>query len=419
MAFALSVHRYFIELRIFSSMGISVNNLLIQTTHALSANLIRSGLTLLGVFMGVAALNATLNIAAITEAQIQAKLAERDKPYVSPYLNSQGEFSAEMKLTAEDEIALKQNIPSIRAMSSVSQVSSIQSVQFEGNKADSIQSLGVSKNYIETTGRKILQGRFFKPIDYTQYRPVAVIDQTLASSLFQEKSPLNQAIFTDNTRMVVIGIVESKSLGQDFGKSSGQLWVPLSFASTISNDLDQSKTLQISAYTLEDMPALVEKVKQVLSQRHPQATVEATDNTADLLVEQSLQRSASRALAGVGLIALSIGGVGIANITIASVLERIKEIGIRRALGATQWDVMIQFIVEAVLLSVMGGGLAIVTVHGLTQTVTTTIVQAPYQFSMQNASLSMLAAIAVGVGASFFPALRATQVDIVAALRSE
>jgi putative ABC transport system permease protein len=399
-------------------MSISVIDLLAQTSRALSANPVRSGLTMLGIFMGVAALNATLNVAAITEAQIQAKLAERDKPYVSPYLNSEGDFSAEMRLTSEDETALKQNIPSIRAMSSVSQVSSIEFVQYEGNKADSIEALGVSQNYIATTGRKILQGRFFRPIDFAQYQSVAVIDRTLASILFKAKSPLNQAVYTDNTRMVVIGVVESKSPGQNFDKTSGQIWLPLSFASTISSDLNQSKMLQISAHKLEDMPSLTEKVKQILSQRHPQATVEASDNTADLLVEQELQRTASRALAGVGLIALSIGGVGIANITIASVLERIKEISIRRALGATQWDVMSQFVLEAVLLSIAGGCLAIVSVHFITQAVTTILVKAPYLFSVQNAGLSMGAAIAVGVGASFFPALRATQVDIIEALHS-
>ncbi len=399
-------------------MSISVVDLLGQTSRALSANPVRSGLTMLGVFMGVAALNATLNVAAITEAQIQAKLAERDKPYVSPYLISQDDFSAATQLTSTDETALKQSIPLIRAMSSVNQISSIQFVQYEGNKADSIEAFGVSQEYIATTGRKILQGRFFKINDFAQYQPVAVIDQTLASTLFKEKSPLNQAVYTDNSRMVIIGVVESKSLGQNFGKTSGQMWLPSSFASTISSDFNQSKTLQISAYSLEDIARLTEKVKQVLSQRHPQATVEVSDNTADLLVERDLQRSASRALAGVGLIALSIGGVGIANITVASVLERIKEIGIRRALGATRLDVMIQFILEAVLLSVVGGSLAIISVHGLTQTVTTVFVQAPYRFSVQNTGLSMLAAIAVGVGASFFPALKATQIDVVSALRS-
>jgi putative ABC transport system permease protein len=399
-------------------MSISVIDLLGQTSRALSANPVRSGLTMLGVFMGVAALNATLNVAAITEAQIQAKLAERDKPYVSPFLISQDNFSTETQLTSTDETVLKQSIPLIRAMSSVNQISSIQFVQHEGNKADSIEAFGVSQEYIATTGRKILQGRFFKINDFAQYQPVAVIDQTLASTLFKEKSPLNQAVYTDNTRMVVIGVVESKSLGQNLGKASGQMWLPSSFASTISSDFNASKTLQISAYKLEDMTLLTEKVKQVLSQRHPQATVEVSDNTADLLVQQDLQRSASRALAGVGLIALSIGGVGIANITVASVLERSKEISIRRALGATQWDVMIQFILEAVLLSLVGGSLAIIGVHGLTQVVTTVFVQLPYIFSVQNACLSMVAAIAVGVGSSFFPALRATKVDIIESLHN-
>jgi putative ABC transport system permease protein len=400
-------------------MGISGLDLLTQTFRALSANRVRSGLTMLGVFMGVGALNATLNISTIAHARIQTKLSERDKPYVSPYLNSQGEFSAEMTFTSEDEMALKQNISLIRSMSSVSQVSSIQFVQYQDNKADQVEAVGISPTYLATTGRKILEGRFFKPVDFAQYQPVAIIDKTLESTLFQGKPSLNQAIYTDNTRMIVVGVIESKSLGQDMGKTSGQLWVPLSFASTISADLKHSRTLQISAHRLEDIPTLKEKVKQLLSQRHPQATVETSDNTADLLVEQDLQRTASRALAGVGLIALSIGGVGIANITIASVLERIKEIGIRRALGATQWDVMVQFVLEAVLLSVVGGSLAIISVHGLTQTVTTIFVQGPYQFSIQNTGLSMLAAIAVGVGASFFPALNATQIDIVSALRSE
>ncbi|WP_414587609.1 ABC transporter permease [Scytonema sp. PCC 10023] len=108
-----------------------------------------------------------------------------------------------------------------------------------------------------------------------------------------------------------------------------------------------------------------------------------------------------------------------ANITIASVLERIEEIGIRRALGATQFEVMVQFILEALLLSIFGGTLAIISVHGLTQTATTVIIQAPYQFSLRNVALSMGAAVAVGVGSSFLPALKATKIDIIAALRSD
>jgi putative ABC transport system permease protein len=167
------------------------------------------------------------------------------------------------------------------------------------------------------------------------------------------------------------------------------------------------------------MKELRQKVEQVLQQRYPQMTIYLNDNASDLLKEKETQETAARALAVVGLIALGIGGVGIANITIAAVMERTKEIGIRRAIGASQFEIMLQFILEAVLLSVVGGASAIVTVHGLTYVATAVVIQTPYEFSVQNTVLAMGAALLVGVGSSFFPALRATKIDIVRALRSE
>jgi putative ABC transport system permease protein len=157
----------------------------------------------------------------------------------------------------------------------------------------------------------------------------------------------------------------------------------------------------------------------LLIQRYPDSDIYLNDNAEDLLKEKEAQEISARALTAIGLIALAIGGVGIANITIATVMERTKEIGIRRAIGATRVEVMLQFILEALLLSCVGGGLAIVTVHSLTILATTMVFELPYEFSAYNSSLSMGAAIAVGVGASFFPALRATRVDIIKALRSD
>ena len=116
--------------------------------------------------------------------------------------------------------------------------------------------------------------------------------------------------------------------------------------------------------------------------------------------------------------AIVIGGVGIANISIASVTERISEIGLRRAIGATRSEVMLQFILEATILSLVGGTMAIATVHSLTVTATTKFIEAPYQFSKQRATLSLGSALLVGVGASFLPALKASRVDVIQALRS-
>ena len=395
-------------------MTISARDLIAITVKSLYRDPMRSGLTLLGVFMGVAAVNATLNISSITNAQIEAKLSERDEPYMMPYLRAEGGFGTE-PLEEEDKRVLEQSIKEIRSISSVSRLFIINRVQFEDLEITEVQFQGVSQNYIETTGRLILQGRFFSNADFAQYRPVAIIDRKLATLLFQGQNPLGRAIYASGTRLTVIGVTETKTDGEDF-ETSGTVWIPQTFATVLGGGATFD-TLQISPYFLEDMPQLKKRVEQVLVQRHPKTIVYMEDNAEDLLKEKELQSTASKALTLVGLIALLISGVGIANISIASVMERIKEIGLLRAIGATQTEVMTQFILETVVLSLVGGAVAIVTVHGSMVIATTKIIQAPYEFKSQRAALSLGSALLVGVGASFFPSLRASRIDVIQALR--
>ncbi|MEN9521065.1 MAG: hypothetical protein RLZZ381_3653 [Cyanobacteriota bacterium] len=147
-------------------MSISIPDLFAITCKSLCSNPLRSGLTMLGVFMGVAAVSATLNVGSITDAKIKAKLANRDKPYVVPYLSPEGNFDIE-DLDEEDKQVLERNVPQIRSISSLSEIF-LDSVQFEDRETSDVNSLGVSQNYVETTGRKIRQGRFFNTTDFTQ-----------------------------------------------------------------------------------------------------------------------------------------------------------------------------------------------------------------------------------------------------------
>lgn len=330
-----------------------------------------------------------------------------------PFLRTEGSFMSE-PLKAEDRKMLEQGIQNIRSISSVSWLF-INKVQFEDREITEIRFQGISPNYIETTGRKILQGRFFSNADFTQYRPVAIVDQKLATLLFGEQNPLGQAIYAEGTRLTVIGITETKTDGDDF-QTSGTVWIPRTFASVLGGD-STFDVLQISPYFLEDMPQLKKRVEQLLVQRHPKTILYMEDNAEDLLKEKELQETAANALTLVGLIALLISGVGIANISIASVMERVKEIGLLRAIGATQTEVMTQFILEAIVLSLVGGAVAIVTVHGSMIMATTKIIQAPYEFKSQRAALSLGSALLVGVGASFFPAVKASRIDVIQALR--
>jgi putative ABC transport system permease protein len=398
-------------------MSLPLSELTRLTWRSLTSDWTRSGLTTLGVFMGVAAVSATLNVQSITSQQIATKLAERDKPYVIPYISPKDGFGEFPMLDASDIKSLKQAIPVIRSVSVVGNVFGIRSLQFEGQQAENVDVRSVSLNYLSTTGRKMLAGRFFDQGDFDQYRPVAIVDEKLMETLFQGENPIKKAIYASGNRLIVVGVTQTKSEGYE-DKSDGSLWVTSSYSTTIQGGYNFT-SLQVSPYRLEQMKVLKDKIEKVLLQRYPNSDVYLSDNAEDLLKEKETQEISARALTAIGLIALAIGGVGIANITIATVMERTKEIGIRRAIGATRFEVMLQFILEALLLSCIGGGLAIVIVHGLTEVATTVVFELPYEFSIYNASLSMGAAISVGVGASFFPALRATRIDIIKALRSD
>ncbi|ESA32024.1 abc-type antimicrobial peptide transport permease component [Leptolyngbya sp. Heron Island J] len=394
-------------------MGLPLPDLLFMTWRSLTNQWLRSSLTAFGVFMGVGAVSATLNIQTITREQIDLKLAERDQPFVSPWIYVRDGPNPELDEAVQQ--SLKNSIAEIRAISSISNVYSLNTAQYEAQEAE-IRARSVSLNYLDTTGRRMLQGRFFDQGDVEQYRPVALIDEQLAVSLFEGQSPLNRAIYADGNRLVIIGVMESKS-NSEWGEG-GELWMTETFATVLSGGYSWN-SIQISAHSLTQIGELSEAVDTFLRQSFPQAEVHVWSNADDLLEDLEVQKIASAALTGVGLIALVIGGVGIANITVAAVLERTKEIGIRRAIGASKLEVMGQFVLEAVILSLFGGAIAVATVHGLTRAATTVVIEAPYRFSPRNAALSMGAAVAVGVGASFIPALRATQVDIVKALRSD
>ncbi|HEY9878090.1 MAG TPA: ABC transporter permease [Leptolyngbyaceae cyanobacterium] len=397
-------------------MALSPIDLTLTTLRDLSGNWVRSSLTTLGIFMGVAAVNATLNIDAITTAQIQQKLAERDKPFVVPNLWNPDTYESP-KLTDEEIQTLMKTVPGISSVSTTKWVP-LDNVQYGGQSAGEVSASSVSANYQQTTGRQIDQGRFFEQADFDDYRPVAIIDAILAAQLFPDgNSPLGEGIFANGTRLTVIGVMATKKTWAS-EEPKGELWIPDTYGSLLAGDF-QAGGVQFALKQLEDYATVQAAVDTFLKQNYPTYNVYVWSNAEDIYKEDQQQRTSARILKVVGLLALVIGGVGIANITVATVMERTREIGLRRAIGATDLEVMAQFIVEAALLSLVGGALAVVSVHFLTKTATSTLFEAPYEFQPRDAAISMASAFAVGVGASLLPALRVTRIDIIQALRGE
>lgn len=394
-------------------MSLSPFDLLDLTCRSLGGNPLRSALTTLGVFMGVAAVSATLQVGSISRAVIAQQLAERGGPQASIYpLWEPGRQFTQLSL--EDMEFLQQRLVSLQAISAFNWAGSTPTVFQDRESMPSMSP--VSQDFLLTSGKSLVAGRFFTPADFASYRPVVVIDQFLADKLFKGQQPVGQRIYAKQRPYIVVGVVSTTKLPED-APPEGQLLIPMS----VYNALIGSRyigSIQMRPYKLEDLEDLSNQAKLLLQQRFPGQNFFVWNNVEDLVQQQKTLELASRGLAVVGVISLLVGGVGIANIMIASVTERTSEIGLKRALGATQREIMLQFILEAALLSLLGGTAALGVVHGLTVVVTDTF-ELPYQFEGNIAALALGAALLVGVGAGFPPALRASRLDPVKALRSK
>ncbi len=387
-------------------MSLKSFDLLALTCRSLNGNALRSTLTTLGVFMGVAAVTATLQVGSISRAVIARQMAERDAPQVVVFPESQ-------LLRLEDMKFLQKRLLGLQAISASSYSTSSQTF-FQDREAKNPSMLGVSQNFLLTSGKQLVKGRFFTKADFASYRPVVVIDQFLADKLFKGQKPMGKRIYADRRPYIVVGVVKTNPGNNK--APEGELLIPMSVFNALMGSQDIG-TIWMRPHKLEDLKNLEDQTKKLLEQRFPSQKFYVTNNVEDILEQQKTLESVSMALAAVGVISLLVGGVGIANITIATVAERTSEIGLKLAIGATKQDIMLQFILEAAVLSLLGGTVALMTVHGLTLVVVGTF-DLPYQFESSTAALSLGSALLVGVGAGFLPALRASQLNPVTALRN-
>lgn len=396
-------------------MPLSPIDLGLTTLRSLTGNWVRSGLTALGIFMGVAAVNATLNIETISQQVIADRLEQRENPSIYPNVWSRNRPRPEF---TDDLITeLETSVPNILATSRLSVIWGSQ-VQYMGRSPEEIEISAVGINHQRTTGRQILAGRFFDQADFDNYRPVAIVDEVLQQQLFEGNDPLGEGLFVGNTRFTVVGVMETKSFWEG-EEPIGTVWLTETYGGVMRGQRSSFDQIQIALQDLENYEQTQADIEAQLQRLFPGYEIFVYGNVDDLYEEEQRQKASIRVLQAVGILSLVIGGVGIANITIAAIMERTRETGLRRAIGATDMEIMAQFIAEAALLSLLGGTAAVVAVHFATQTATTTVFEAPYRFSPRAAALSMGAAFAIGVGSSLLPALRITRIDVVQALRGE
>jgi putative ABC transport system permease protein len=381
------------------------------TWRSLRGNPVRSLLTTLGTLMGVAAVSATLNVGNISRAVIARRLADQEAPQVTAIPEWMG-GNDWVSLQQGDIAYLQQRLPQAAVVSGLKWDGPREALFRDRRARPSF--VAVDTDYLRSSGNRLQAGRFFTSADLAAYRPVAVIDQMLAASLFQDTPAVGEQVYVNRQPFTVVGVIHRK-VNPESTNRDGLLLVSLSFYSALTGDRGMD-AVRVRPKQLDQIKPLEDKVKTLMQQRYGGHRFYTWNNVEEILQQQEMLKLTSRALAAVGAISLLVGGVGIANIMIAAVTERTSEIGIRRAIGATRQEILVQFVLEAVLLSSMGGLVAIASVHGLTLLVAQQF-DLPYQFNPRTATVAMSSALLVGIGASLFPALRASRLDPVTALR--
>jgi len=328
-------------------------------------------------------------------------------------------------LTEEDALAIAREVPEVQVAAPASR-SAAQVVAGNTNWSTSI--MGTSNDYLEARDWPLAQGRLFEAAEMQGSAKVALIGQTVAAQLFGDADPLDQVIRVKKVPVTIVGVLEKKgqnSMGQD---QDDLVVVPIStFRNRVqggaAGKLKRVGSISVKVREGQSMKAAEESIKELMRQRfrvQPGADdpFSIRNLTEILQAQEASSQIMTLLLAAVAGISLVIGGIGIMNIMLVSVTERTREIGLRMAVGARGKDILAQFLIEAVTLSLIGGAIGVV----LGAMATWAIGQfAGWQVSMTVSSIALAAGFSavVGVFFGFYPARRASRLLPIQALRYE
>ena len=382
---------------------------------ALRANRLRSILTMLGVIIGVAAVVILVAIGSGAKAEVEKQVEGLGSNLilVVPGSLEIGGAPSASRLELTDVELLGRAVGDASAVATTVQSGELVRV---GDKEVFTTINGTNETVVNVFDRPIARGRYISAADVDTRRRVAVLGSSSARKLFGDVDPIGRQVTIAGVRFRIIGTFVD--VGSTFGVDrNAEIHVPVTSAQRLFG-VERIDALAVKAPTIDSIPAIQKRILDALAEKYPGDKFSAVTQTQILGTIGQILGLLTLVLAAIAAISLLVGGVGVSNIMLVSVRERTREIGLRKALGARQRDILVQFLIEAVLLTSIGGliGIALGVSASLAASALSPL---PAQISWWSPLLAFGVSAGVGIFFGVAPARRAGRLDPVVALRTE
>lgn len=395
----------------------------IMAWGSITSNKMRSLLTMLGIIIGVAAVIALMSIGYGVQSKIESNISSLGsntititpgtgrKPGVRPAAGSM------QTLTYKDYLAVR-NLPNIKYAAPLVSTSYL---VVSGNKNWTTRIYGCTEDHATLSSLDVQEGRFWTGKEYNARSRVCVIGKTVATGLFGNESPIGQKVRINGDPFTVIGLLSEK--GYSFMDQDDRILIPFTTVQERMLHITYVNNIVISADNPDDLTQIESDVTNLLRTRHRIQTGKEDDfsiqNSQDLMeTMKSTTQTLTVFLGSIAAISLLVGGIGIMNIMLVSVTERTKEIGIRKALGATYSMIVIQFLIESVMVSVAGGIIGVILGIGISKLIPM-VSSLDTVLSITPMIGSFLFSVFIGLVFGLYPAQKAAKLNPIDALHYE
>ncbi len=402
----------------------------------------RSFLTMLGIIIGIASIISIVSTIQGTNEQIKEnllgagnntvdiKIYQGDWPYeISDYQPAPRGIpviSEEVRQEIED-------LDEVESVALYNSRSYAEAVYYRDQNLQGANVLGVDNHYFDTCGYTVRSGRQFLEGDFTSFHKVAILDQTAASSLFQEESSLGKTIEIGGEPFTIIGVAQKReefepviNSMEDYetymgNEASGIVYIP-STAWGIVYKYDEPQNVVVKAASTDDMTRAGKKTADILNKNLSVANDDVKYKSKDVLEQAQDQQALSQAtniqLIWIASISLLVGGIGVMNIMLVTVTERTSEIGLKKAIGAKKKKILGQFLTEAAVLTSMGGVIGVVAGIILAKAISK-MAEIPVAISIPAIIISVLFSMLIGIIFGLLPSIKAANLNPIDALRHE